>query len=112
MEESYSTTKPPFFDGLNYLYWKIQMITFLQSMDLLVWMFIQTKWTKPTNLEGEWTKTHRKAYLANYKALNAIFCVLSPIEFRHIYNLITAKDVWELLQVTHERTSAVKKSKL
>lgn len=81
-------------------------------MDLSMWMAIQTKWTKPTNPEGEWTETHHKAHLANYKALNAIFCAVSPIEFRRICNLTVAKDAWKLLEVTHEGTSVVKKSKL
>lgn len=88
------------------------MSTFLQSMDLSIWMFIQTKWTKPTSPEGEWTKAHHKAHLSNYKVLNVIFCAVSPTEFRRICNLIVVKNAWELLQVNHERTRIIKKSKL
>ena len=68
------------------------MSTFLQSIDLSMWMAIQTKWIKPTNPKGEWTKAHCKAHLANYKALNVIFCAVSPTEFRCICNLTAAKD--------------------
>lgn len=81
-------------------------------MDLSVWMAIQTKWTKPTNPEAEWIEGHRKACLANFKALNAIFHVVSPTEFRCICNLTTTKEAWELLEVTHEGSSVIKKSKL
>lgn len=37
---------------------------------------------------------------------------MSQDEFRRICNLTTAKEAWDLLQVTHEGTNAVKKSKL
>lgn len=50
--------------------------------------------------------------MANYKALIAIFCVVSQTEFRRIYSLTVSKEAWDLLEVTHEGTSAVKKSKL
>lgn len=88
------------------------MSTFLQSMNLSIWMAIQTKLTTPTNHEGEWMETHRKAHLTNYKALNVIFYEVRPTKFRHMCNITAAKDAWKLLEVTHMGTSAVKKSKL
>lgn len=112
LKESHSTTKPSFFYGSNYLYWKIYMSTFLQAMDLSMWMSIQQSWKRPTTAETDWDDTQKKAHTASYKALNVIFCVISQNEFRRIYSLTMAKESWNLLEVTHEEISVVKKSKL
>lgn len=88
------------------------MSTFLQAIDLSVWMSVQQDWEKPPTPEGEWDYIQRKAHTNNYKVLNAIFCAISQNEFRRICNLTTTKEVWDHLQVTHEGTNAVKKSKL
>ena len=48
----------------------------------------------------------------NAKALNALFCALSPGEFDRVSSCTTAKEVWEKLEVTHEGTNQVKESKI
>ncbi|MBM1019740.1 hypothetical protein [Escherichia coli] len=48
----------------------------------------------------------------NAKALNALFCALSPTEFDRISSCTTAKEVWDKLEVTHEGTNQVKESKI
>lgn len=81
-------------------------------MELSVWLTIQQSWIKPTTPEKDCDETQRKAHIANYKPLNVIFYVIIQTEFRRFCSLTMAKEAWDLLEVTHEGTSAVKKSKL
>ena len=49
---------------------------------------------------------------ANSKALNAIFCGVSPDEFHKISYVTIAKEAWEILETTYEGTKKVKDTKL
>ena len=49
---------------------------------------------------------------ANRKALNAIFCGVSPDEFHRISHITVAKEAWEILETTYEGTKKVKDTKL
>ena len=45
--ESFATSRPPFFTGIDYPYWKAKMTWFLQSTDLDVWDVIEDDPTIP-----------------------------------------------------------------
>ena len=49
---------------------------------------------------------------ANSKALNAIFCGVSPDEFHRISHITVAKEAWEILETIYEGTKKVKDTKL
>ena len=49
---------------------------------------------------------------ANSKALNAIFCGVSPDEFHRISYVTIAKEAWQILKTTYEGTKKVKDTKL
>ena len=49
---------------------------------------------------------------ANSKALNPIFCGVSPDEFHRISHITVAKEAWEILETTYEGTKKVKDTKL
>ena len=49
---------------------------------------------------------------ANSKALNAIFCGVSPNEFHKISHITIVKEAWEILETTYEGTKKVKDTKL
>ena len=49
---------------------------------------------------------------ANSKALNAIFCGVSPDEFHRISYITIAKEAWQILETTYEGTKKVKDTKL
>ena len=38
--EGQSTTRPPFFDGNDYPYWKTRMRIFLQALDYEIWEIV------------------------------------------------------------------------
>ena len=49
---------------------------------------------------------------ANSKALNAIFCGVSPDEFHRISHVTIAKEAWEILETTYEGNKKVMDTKL
>ena len=49
---------------------------------------------------------------ANNKALNAIFCGVSPDEFHRISHITVAKEAWKILETTYEGTKTVKDTKV
>ena len=62
MDQSQSLNAPPFFDGSNYVFWKVHIRAFLCAID-------------------ESVRAALALANANSKAINAIFCGVSPDEF-------------------------------
>ena len=112
MDRSQSLNVPPFFDGNNYAFWKVRMRAFLCSINDVVWNAVEVGWTKPEAIKSTWDKAAIAAANANSKALNAIFCGVSPEEFHRISHITIAKEAWEILETTYEGTKKVKDTKL
>ena len=112
MDRSQSLNAPPFFDGGNYAFWKVRMRAFLCVVDESVWDFIENGYVKPTIAKSEWDKAALALANANSKAINAIFCGVSPDEFHGISHVKTAKKAWMILETTYEGTKKVKDMKL
>ena len=83
---------PPYFDGSNYAFWKICMRAFLCSIDESVWDAIEIGWTRLEAAKSKWDKAALALANANSKALNAIFCGVSPDEFHRISHVTIAKE--------------------
>ena len=112
MDQSQSLNAPPYFDGSNFAFWKVQMRTFLCSIDEAVWDAIEIGWTKPEAAKSTWDKAALTASNANSKALNAIFCGVSLDEFHQISQMTIAKEAWQILETTYEGMKKVKDTKL
>ena len=112
MDRSQSLNAPPYFDGSNYAFWKVRMRAFLCSIDELVWDAVDIGWTRPEEAKSTWDKAALAASNANSKALNAIFCGVSPDEFHRIFHITIAKEAWEILETMYEGTKKVKDTKL
>ena len=112
MDRSQSLNAPPYFDGSNYAFWKVRMRTFLCSIDESVWDAVDIGWTKPEATKSTWDKAALAASNANSKALNAIFCGVSPDEFHRISHITVARKAWEILEITYEGMKKVKDTKL
>ena len=112
MDRSQSLNAPPYFDGSNYAFWKLRMRAFLCSIDEVVWDAVEIGWTKSEAVKSTWDKAALTASNANSKALNAIFCGVSPDEFRRISHMTVAKEAWQILETTYEGTKKVKDTKL
>ena len=88
------------------------MRAFLCSIDDAVWDAVEVGWTKLEAAKSTWDKAALAAANANSKALNAIFCGVSPEEFHRISHITVAKEAWEILETTYEGTKKVKDTKL
>ena len=112
MDRGQSLIIPHLFDGINYVYWKVCIRVFLQSLDEKVWQIVKIGQNKPT--EAPTDGDHAKIKVANFncRALNALFSAVTNEEFKKISSTETAKEAWTILQTTYERTKAVKDSKL
>ena len=112
MDQSQSLNVPPFFNGNNYAFWKVRMGAFLCSIDDTIWDVVEVGWTRLEAAKSTWDKAALVAANANSKALNAIFCGVSPDEFHRISHITVAKEAWEILETTNEGTKKVKDTKL
>ena len=88
------------------------MKAFLKLINERVWNFVEYGWEKPTTLVSEWQTSQKEAATFNSKAMNAIFNTISIEEFKRISNVEVAHTTWNILQIVHEGTKAVKINKL
>ena len=88
------------------------MRALLCSIDDTIWDAVKVGWTRPKAAKSTWDKAALAAANANSKALNAIFCGVSPDEFHRIPHITVAKEAWEILETTYEVTKKVKDTKL
>ncbi|KAH9649211.1 hypothetical protein KPL70_025897 [Citrus sinensis] len=120
--EGQSTTRPPFFDGKDYAYWKTRMRIYLQALDYEIWEVVcdgpflpLTKnefgedIPKPSR---EWNELEKRKASLNSKAMNALFCALDKKEFHRVSSCESANEIWHKLQVVYEGTNQVKESKI
>ena len=88
------------------------MRAFLCSIDESVWDVVDIGWTRLEATKSEWDMATLAVANANSKALNAIFCGVSPDEFHRISHVTIAKEAWQILETTYEGTKKVKDTKL
>ncbi|GLU08769.1 hypothetical protein SLE2022_256590 [Rubroshorea leprosula] len=119
--EGLSTTRPPFFDGTNYNYWKNRMKVFMLANVPKAWIVTIKGPYVPMKVVGErevpkeeieWNDEDLGKIMINNKAINMLQCALNPTEFHRVSGCDTAKEMWDMLEVTHEGTSQVKESKI
>ena len=112
MDRSQSLNAPPYFDGSNYAFWKVRMREFLCSNDETIWDVEDVRWTRLEAAKSTWDKATLAAANANSKVLNAIFCSVSPDEFKSISHITIAKEAWQILETMYEGTKKIKDTKL
>ena len=115
--ESFATNKSPFFVGTDYPYWKTKMTWFLQSTNLDVWNVIEDCPTFPSKLvdgvmvpkpKQEWDERDRRNFQLKAKAIYTLQCSMDRNEYNRICQCKSAKEIWRLLEITHEGTNQVK----
>ena len=77
-----------------------------------IWDAVDVGWTRPEATKSTWDKATLAVANANSKALNAIFCGVSPDEFHRISHITIAKEAWKILETMYEGTKKVKETKL
>ena len=88
------------------------MSAFLCSIGESVWDAIENDWTRSEAAKSNWDKAALAAANANSKALNVIFCGVSPNEFHRISHVKIAKEAWEILENIYEGNKKVKDTML
>ena len=68
------------------------MMAFLCSINETVWDVVDVGWTRLEAAKSTWDKAALTTANANSKALNAIFCGVSPDEFHKIFHITIAKE--------------------
>ena len=68
------------------------MRAFLCSINDTIWDVVEIGWTRLEAAKSTWDKAALVVANANSKALNAIFCGVSPNEFHRISRIIVAKE--------------------
>ena len=119
--EGASINRPPSFNGESYDFWKIRMRIFIEAQDLDIWNAIENGAYVPYDtIEGkevikkkeQWTTDDKRKVQFDLKAKNILTSALGFDEFYRVSNCKTAKEMWDTLQITHEGTVEVKRSRL
>ena len=102
--------KPPFFDGNNYDYWKVRMMSYLKSLSRKMWTIVMDGYVILD--EKNLTPRDEENDLLNDQAMNVLFSALNVSEFNRVKNLKVANEIWKKLMEIHEGTSSVEDAKL
>lgn len=68
---------------------------------------ITTKGITTEKPKSKWSTDEKNNYTLNSRAMNALFCGLSPEEYNKVSVCKTAKEIWDTLEVINEGTSQV-----
>ncbi|XP_070004965.1 uncharacterized protein [Nicotiana sylvestris] len=119
--EGQSTVRPPLFNGQYYSWWKNRMKDHIIGEDYELWDIVTDGPLATTmkNEEGvvvpktraDCTVEDLKKWEKNAKAKKWLVCGLGPNEYSRIQSCTTTKEIWDTLQVAHEGTPQVKRSR-
>ncbi|XP_073221498.1 uncharacterized protein [Cicer arietinum] len=116
-----SSNKPPCFIGEHYDFWKIRMQANLEAQGDGIWDAVENGHHIPTTvinnkeeikIKNSWTDEDKRKVLFDTKAKNMLQSALGMDELFCISYCKSAKEIWDMLEVTHEGTIEVKRSKL
>ena len=62
--------------------------------------------------KSEWEENDKWLAQLNVKAMNLLYCALSASEFNQIFIYTSTKEIWDILEITHEGANQVKESKI
>lgn len=61
--------------------------------------------------QNDWTEEEDQKIEVNYKAINNLLCAVNANEFKKLSRYHKFKEMWEKLQITHEGTNEVRKTR-
>jgi len=118
--EGASFHRPPMFCGLNYQFWKVRMRIFIESIDRGVCDVIVNGPYVPKILVDnvyvdkpwcDWTSEESKKTQYDSVAKSIITSLLNLDKFFRVSQCTSDKEMWDILEVTHEGTSDVKRTR-
>ncbi|MQL95273.1 hypothetical protein Taro_027935 [Colocasia esculenta] len=111
MAEGHSVSRPPFFDGTDYPYWKNRMQVFLRAQDYELWKIVSKGAYELPADEDTWTREQIRKGTLNWSALNMMQCAVHPKEFSRVSTCNSTKEMWDKLELIYEGTSEVRETK-
>jgi len=118
--EGASIYGPPMFFGINYQFWKVRMKIFVESIDRGIWnAIVNDPYVPMTVVNGmsvpksfdELSEAGNKQVQYNCVAKNIITFALNLDEFFRVSQCSSAKEIWDILEVTHEATNDIKRAR-
>ena len=97
------------------------MTWYLESLDLEVWKTILFGYTFPTkDVDGgkirktfdEYNEEENRKFQLDSRAIYILVCAMDRNEYNRISQCKTTKEIWRILEITHEGTTQVKYSKV
>ncbi|GKA17147.1 hypothetical protein Tco_0696984 [Tanacetum coccineum] len=115
--------RPPLFESDGFIYWKNIFETYVKSKDLDLWHVIIYGDFPPIQNNPETKKDEivpfdkqsddlKKKLAKNYEAKMVIYNALSRKEYERIFMCKTAKEIWDILLMTHQGNSQVNDNKI
>eukprot|EP00253_Pinus_taeda_P007315 PITA_07315 len=108
--EREASIRPPVFDGTNFVYWKVSVTAYLQSLGTEVWDIIDTGYTFPASSPTD--PAEKKKYETNAKVVNTLLGCLAQSEFVKVMQYKSAKEIWDKIVLRYEGDQQVKRAKL
>ena len=87
------TSRPPYFDGTNFPYYKARIVCHLEAVDLGFWRITHDR-TKPIKNPNKPIKSEEKENHFNGRAKNCLFESFSTDVFNQVFTLNTAYEIW------------------
>ena len=118
--EGASIHRPPMFSGVNYQFWKVRMKIFIKSIDRGIWnAIVNGPYILAYVVNGiyvaksfdELTDVENKHVQYDCVAKKIITSALNLDEFFRVSQCISAKEMWDIFEVTHEGTTDVKRAR-
>jgi len=101
------------------------MQIFIEAIDYNIWEDIEIGPYVPTIVDGststgttiekpreKWSEEDKRRVQYNLKTKNIVTSALRIDEYFRISNCMSAKEIWDTLQLTHEGTTDVKRSRI
>jgi len=118
--EGASIHRPPMLSGVNYQFWKVKRKNFIESINRGIWNAIVNGPYIPVSVENgifmakpfdELTDAENKRVQYDCVAKNIITSALNMDEFFRVSQCSSAKEMWDILEVTHKGTTDVKRAR-
>ena len=108
--EKEASIRAPNFDGSNFVYWKVRITAYLQSLGTEVWGIVETGYTFPSATPTD--TAGKNQYETNAKVVKSLLGSLSQSKFVKVMQLKTAKEIWDKIVLSYEGDDQVKREKL
>jgi len=108
------------FFGVNYQFWKVRMKIFIESINRGIWnAIVKGQYIPMSVVNGifvakpynELTEAENKRVQYDCVAKNIITSALNLDEFFRVSQCSSTKEMWDILEVTHEGTNDVKRAR-